>query len=82
MVTNYPVGSATAALQRAQLSDNRISHELQVYLTCLELAQVLKVSVHTIRSWRKLRIITPQKFGRSVRWLLNEVVEELSTRRS
>jgi len=82
MVANYFAGSAAVPLQRVQFSDNRISHELPVYLTCLELAQVLKVSVHTIRSWRKLRIITPQKFGRSVRWLLNEVVEELSKRRS
>ena len=69
-------------LRDEMLFDNRISHKLPIYLTCLELAQVLKVSVHTIRSWRKFRIITPKKFGRSVRWLLNEVVEELSKRRS
>jgi hypothetical protein len=81
-VSSYAAGSPTEVIQRNQLFDNRISHELPIYLTCLELAQVLKVSVHTIRSWRKLRIITPKKFGRSVRWLLNEVVEELSKRRS
>lgn len=65
-----------------QLFDNRISHKLPIYLTCAELAGILKVSEHTIRAWRKLRKITPKKFGRSVRWLLNEVLEELSKGRS
>jgi len=64
------------------LFDNRISHKLPIYLTCAELAGILKVSEHTIRAWRKLRKITPKKFGRSVRWLLNEVLEELSKGRS
>ncbi len=51
------------------------------YLTTAELAGHLGLSVHTIRAWRKYRRITPIKFGRSVRWLLKDVLEELSTRR-
>jgi predicted DNA-binding transcriptional regulator AlpA len=62
------------------LFDNRIEKNFR-YLTSSELASVLGLSVHTIRSWRKFRIITPIKFGRSVRWLLKEVLEELSNRR-
>ena len=62
------------------LFDNRINM-LPKYLTSSELAEVLGVSIHTIRSWRKFRIITPNVFGRSVRWLLENVLEELSRRR-
>ena len=62
------------------LFDNRIEN-LPKYLTSLELAQVLGVSIHTIRSWRKFRMITPSIFGRSVRWLLDDVIRELSIRR-
>ncbi len=63
-----------------QIFDNRII-KLPQYLDSEELAQALSVSVHTIRAWRKLRIITPVKFGKSVRWLLADVVEELSKKR-
>jgi len=63
------------------LFDKKIA-ELPRYLTSAELASVLGVSEFTIRSWRKSRIITPNKFGRSVRYLLDEVLEELSNRRS
>jgi excisionase family DNA binding protein len=73
---------ATAKQLPSMIFDNRISHELPVFLTCSELAEVLKVSEHTIRAWRKLRKIKPQKFGRSIRWLLEEVLEELSKGRS
>lgn len=52
------------------------------YLSSAELAAYLGLSEHTIRAWRKFRIITPIKFGRSVRWLLEQVLEELSKRRS
>lgn len=65
---------------REMLFENGIER-LPKYLTSSELAQVLGVSVHTIRAWRKYRIITPNIFGRSVRWLLNDVLEELSIRR-
>ncbi len=60
------------------LFDNRIDKR---YLNSAELAAHLGVSEHTIRAWRKYRIITPIKLGKSVRWLLNNVVEELSKRR-
>ena len=62
---------------RNLLFENRIERQPN-YLTSDELSKVLNVSVHTVRAWRKLRIITPKKFGRSVRWLLDDVIEELS----
>jgi predicted DNA-binding transcriptional regulator AlpA len=62
------------------LFDNRIEN-CSRYLTSADLASVLSVSQHTIRAWRKYRIITPKKFGRSVRWLLEDVLEELAKRR-
>jgi len=61
----------------AKLFENRIERQPN-YLTSFELSKVLNVSVHTVRAWRKFKIITPKKFGRSVRWLLDEVIEELS----
>lgn len=61
------------------LFDNRIGDG---YLTTTELAQFLKLSEHTIRAWRKFRYITPTKFGRSVRWLLKDVLAELTKRRN
>ena len=63
------------------LFDNRIE-KLPTYLTSLELAKVLGVSEHTVRAWRKFRIITPNVFGRSVRWLLEDVLRELAERRT
>ena len=62
------------------LFDNRISNQPR-YITSAELAALLCLSEHTIRAWRKFRIITPKKFGRSVRWLLEEVLQELEKRR-
>ena len=59
--------------------ENRIDGR---YLTSAELAAHLGLSEHTIRAWRKFRIITPIQFGRSVRWLLKNVLEELTKRRS
>ncbi len=64
--------------QAHRLFDNRIDDG---YLTTAELAHVLKLSEHTIRAWRKFRYITPAKFGRSVRWLLKDVLVELTKRR-
>jgi len=60
------------------LFENRIEDR---YLTTAQLASHLGLSVHTIRAWRKFRQITPIKFGRSVRWLLKDVLEDLSKRR-
>ncbi|NRA66575.1 MAG: helix-turn-helix domain-containing protein [Pseudobacteriovorax sp.] len=61
-----------------QLFDNEIC---KTYLTSEELAALLKLSPHTIRAWRKKRMITPVKFGRSVRWLLDDVLKELAKQR-
>ncbi|MCB0362458.1 MAG: helix-turn-helix domain-containing protein [Bdellovibrionales bacterium] len=68
----------TAVSARRVLFDNQIEDR---YLTSAELAIFLGLSEHTIRAWRKFRIITPIKFGRSVRWLLSDVLEELAKRR-
>lgn len=62
---------------RETLFEKRIE-KLPKYLTSSELAKVLNVSEHTVRAWRKFRVITPHKFGRSIRWLLEEVLQELS----
>ncbi|NRA44994.1 MAG: helix-turn-helix domain-containing protein [Oligoflexales bacterium] len=62
------------------LFENEIDH-LPKYLNSEQLAKTLGVSIHTVRAWRKFRIITPIKFGRSVRWLLDDVVQELSQKR-
>jgi transposase-like protein len=62
-----------------ELFDRRILIQPR-YITSADLARELSVSEHTVRSWRKFRIITPKKFGRSVRWSLEEVLQELSKR--
>ena len=70
--------AAVLPLERA-LFDNEIDGR---YLSSAELAAFLGLSEHTIRAWRKFRRITPIKFGRSVRWLLKDVLEELKKRRN
>ncbi len=70
--------SSTAMQFEPRLFDNRIDGR---YLSSAELAALLGLSEHTIRAWRKFRIITPIKLGRSVRWLLKDVLEELTKRR-
>ena len=70
--------SSTAMQFEPRLFDNRIDGR---YLSSAELATLLGLSEHTIRAWRKFRIITPIKLGRSVRWLLKDVLEELTKRR-
>jgi predicted DNA-binding transcriptional regulator AlpA len=62
-----------------QFFDNKIHGK---YLSSAELAVFLGLSEHTVRAWRKFRIITPVKLGRSVRWLLKDVLEELAKRRN
>lgn len=69
--------SSTATQLERGLFDNRTDGR---YLSSTELATLLGVSQHTIRAWRKFRKITPIKFGRSVRWLLRDVLEELAKR--
>jgi hypothetical protein len=70
-------GVAALQLNRG-LFDNQIDDR---YLNSAELAACLGMSIHTVRAWRKFRIITPTKFGRSVRWLLKEVLEQLTKQR-
>ena len=60
--------------------ENRIANQPR-FITTAELAKFLSLSEHTIRTWRKFRYITPKKFGRSVRWLREEVLQELNKRR-
>lgn len=75
-----PPNGTGAFAPTLQLFDNRITNQPR-FLTSAELASILGLTIHTIRAWRKLRIITPKKFGRSVRWLLEEVLQELDKRR-
>lgn len=72
------VSRSTNTLEGQKLFDNQIESK---YLSSAELAVRLGLSEHTIRAWRKYRIITPVKLGRSVRWLLKNVLEELTKRR-
>jgi predicted DNA-binding transcriptional regulator AlpA len=72
------VSRSTNSLGEQKLFDNQIESK---YLSSAELAAHLGLSEHTIRAWRKYRMITPVKLGRSVRWLLESVLEELTKRR-
>lgn len=72
------VKTSTVSGLEQKLFDNQIESK---YLSSAELATHLGLSEHTIRAWRKYRIITPVKLGRSVRWLLKSVLEELTRRR-
>lgn len=77
MTTTYP---NPPGLLAGEFFENRIANQPR-YITTAELAKLLSLSEHTIRSWRKFRIITPKKFGRSVRWLFEEVLQGLHKRR-
>lgn len=74
------IRGSSAGFESAKFFENRIANQPR-YITSAELAKTLGLSEHTIRTWRKFRIITPKKFGRSVRWLLEEVLQELNKRR-
>lgn len=60
----------------AVIFDNSILH-LPRFVDSEELAATLGVSVHTIRKWRSQGRIKPKKFGRSVRYVVAEVVAAL-----
>ena len=77
MTTTY---ATVAGSLSTEFFENRIANQPR-YITTAELAKLLSLSEHTIRSWRKFRVITPKKFGRSVRWLFEEVLQELNKRR-
>ena len=48
------------------------------YVTDWVLAESLSLSVWTIRKWRQQRRIPSYKFGRSVRYVTEEVVQAIS----
>ncbi len=58
--------------------DNRTVALHPRYVCSHELAQILGVSVHAIRKWRSQGKIVPKKFGRSVRYVVDEVVATLT----
>ncbi len=58
--------------------DKRIVALTPRYVCSEELAQMLGVSVHAIRKWRSQGKIVPKKFGRSVRYVVDEVVATLT----
>ncbi|WP_414699021.1 helix-turn-helix domain-containing protein [Oligoflexus sp.] len=63
---------------RKVLFDNQIKTETSRYVCSKELAQILGVSVHAIRKWRSQGRIVPKRFGRSVRYVVDDVVKALS----
>lgn len=77
MNITYPTAGGSPSVE---FFENCIASQPR-YITTAELAKLLSLSEHTIRAWRKFRIITPKKFGRSVRWLFEEVLQELNKRR-
>ena len=62
---------------KALLFDNSIGNGPR-YATSEELAKQLNVSVHAIRKWRQQGRISPHQFGRSVRYVVDEVVAALT----
>jgi DNA invertase Pin-like site-specific DNA recombinase len=58
-----------------RLFDNHIQENS--YVTAEGLAKALSLSIHTIRKWRKQQKITGHKFGRSVRYCVDEVLAEI-----
>ncbi|MFK7824168.1 MAG: helix-turn-helix domain-containing protein [Oligoflexales bacterium] len=59
--------------------DNRISEK---FVTAAELAKTLRVSIHTIRKWRKQEKIPYYKLGHSLRFRVSEVLTQLQGERS
>ena len=50
----------------------------KVFYSAESLAKALSLSVHTIRKWKAQGRIPYRKFGRSIRYNLNEVIEVIS----
>ena len=50
---------------------------MELYVSDRKLALYLDVSVWTIRKWRAEKRIPCHKFGRSVRYIVSEVLKEL-----
>ena len=73
-------GEQSASMANGRkLFDNLIA--VQPFLTCRELATVMKVSEWTIRKWKSREIIPYRQFGRSVRFCFEDVLQALNTRR-
>ena len=60
-----------------KLFDNT-NRDSPLYVTDVQLASILSISVHTIRKWRSQGKIKPNLFGRSVRYTVDEVVAVLT----
>ncbi len=58
--------------------ENQIVSRNLRYVCSVELAQILGVSVHAIRKWRSQGRIVPIRFGRSVRYVVDDVVKAIS----
>lgn len=67
-----------AKSKNRMLFDKRILQDQPRYVCSAELAQILSVSVHTIRKWRSEGRIVPKRFGRSVRYVVDDVVKALT----
>lgn len=50
------------------------AREDRIFLDCGQLAEILGVSIHTVRKWRQYEEIPYRKFGRSIRYVLDEVL--------
>ena len=61
------------------LFDNRISEK---FVTSSQLAEHLNVSIHTVRKWRKYKMIPYHKIGRSLRFRISEVLSALEGEQS
>ena len=64
--------------KQSKLFDNSIGMKQPKYVTDVELARQLNLSVNTIRKWRCQGKIVPYEFGRSVRYVADEVVAALT----
>ena len=60
-----------------EIFENQIPN---IFLTCRQLAEMLGVSEHTVRKWRKFKTIPYRKFGRSVRFQFEDVLKALEER--
>lgn len=63
--------------QGSGLFDNQIPNG---FINSAQLAQLLGISIHTVRKWTKFRTIPYRKFGRAVRFHLGDVLGALSKR--
>lgn len=70
---NLKVNSRLTPGQTGPIFDNLIDKE-DFYVDANCIAELLQISVHTVRKWRKQERIPYHKFGRSVRYNPTEVL--------